>query len=182
MKKLKVLILAMLVMLASLAVNAQDDKSSEQNMSVRVLMPVNKNVKDEALTVLNNRLNQAVTLNGMGSSTNENRFLIVSSVTVLSNEATASVPPQYMAEVEVAVFFVDNINKTILSQETITKKGLDSSNDKAVSKAIQQIQARDPKLKKLIKIGKDKALQDYQATEGKEEQAGDPDVSWIFEQ
>ncbi|MBQ4205572.1 MAG: hypothetical protein II662_02815 [Bacteroidales bacterium] len=181
MKKIKLLIIAALVMLTSLTVKAQE-MSFEQMMPVRVLMPVNKDVKGDALTVLYNRLNQAVTLNGLGSSTNESRFLIVSSVTVLSNEATASVPVQYMAEVEVAVYFVDNMNKIILSQETITKKGLDSTDDNAVSKAIKQIQARDPKLKKLIKIGKDRAIQYYQATEGNEEQDGDPDVSWIFEQ
>lgn len=183
MKRIKVLLIAALVMMASITVKAQQDMSFEQMIPVRVLMPVNKDVKGDALTVLYNRLNQAVTLNGLGSSTNESRFLIVTSVTVLSNEATASVPVQYMAEVEVAVYFVDNVNKIILSQEVITKKGMDSTADNAVGKAIKQIQARDPKLKKLIKIGKDRAIQYYQATEGQEEnKAGDPDVSWIYEQ
>ncbi len=180
MKRIKLLIIAALVMLTSFTVKAQE-MSFEQMMPVRVLMPVNKEVKGDALTVLYNRLNQAVTLNGLGSTTNDSRFLIVSSVTVLSKEATASVPVQYMAEVEVAVYFVDNVSKVILSQEMITKKGLDSTDDLAVSKAIKQIQARDPKLKKLIKIGKDRAIQYYQATEGQEESEGDPDVSWIFE-
>lgn len=180
MKRIKLLIIAALVMLTSFTVKAQE-MSLDQMMPVRVLMPVNKEVKGDALTVLYNRLNQAVTLNGLGSTTNDSRFLIVSSVTVLSKEATASVPVQYMAEVEVAVYFVDNVTKVILSQEMITKKGLDSTDDLAVSKAIKQIQARDPKLKKLIKIGKDRAIQYYQATEGQEESEGDPDVSWIFE-
>lgn len=180
MKRIKLLIIAALVMLTSFTVKAQEI-TFEQMMPVRVLMPVNKEVKGDALTVLYNRLNQAVTLNGLGSTTNDSRFLIVSSVTVLSKEATASVPVQYMAEVEVAVYFVDNVTKVILSQEMITKKGLDSTDDLAVSKAIKQIQARDPKLKKLIKIGKDRAIQYYQATEGQEESEGDPDVSWIFE-
>ncbi|MBO7073813.1 MAG: hypothetical protein J6W12_02750 [Bacteroidales bacterium] len=180
MKRIKLLIIAALVMLTSFTVKAQE-MTFEQMMPVRVLMPVNKEVKGDALTVLYNRLNQAVTLNGLGSTTNDSRFLIVSSVTVLSKEATASVPVQYMAEVEVAVYFVDNVTKVILSQEMITKKGLDNTDDLAVSKAIKQIQARDPKLKKLIKIGKDRAIQYYQATEGQEESEGDPDVSWIFE-
>lgn len=182
MKKIKLLIIAALVMLTSFTVKAQE-MSFEQMIPVRVLMPVNNQVKGDALTVLYNRLNQAVTLNGLGSSTNESRFLIVTSVTVLSNEATASVPVQYMAEVEVAVYFVDNFNKIILSQEMITKKGMDSTEDSAIGKAIKQIQARDPKLKKLIKIGKDRAVQYYQATEGQEESnGGEPNVSWIFEQ
>ncbi|MBQ4205784.1 MAG: hypothetical protein II662_03890, partial [Bacteroidales bacterium] len=113
MKRIKLLIIAALVMLTSFTVKAQE-MSFEQMMPVRVLMPVNKEVKGDALTVLYNRLNQAVTLNGLGSTTNDSRFLIVSSVTVLSKEATASVPVQYMAEVEVAVYFVDNVTKVIL--------------------------------------------------------------------
>lgn len=180
MKKIKFLIIAALIMLTNVTVRAQKEMTYEQMIPVRVLMPVNKEVKGDALTVLYNRLNQAVTLNGLGSSTNESRFLIVTSVTVLSKEATASVPVQYMAEVEVATYFVDNIEKVILSQEMITKKGLDSTDDKAVAKAIQQIQARDPKLKKLIKIGKERAIQYYKATEEKAEDSGEPDVSWIF--
>lgn len=180
MKRIKLLIMAALVMITSLMVKAQNKMDFEQMIPVRVLMPTNKEVRGDALTVLYNRLNQAVTLNGLGSSTNESRFLIVTSVTVLSKEATASVPVQYMAEVEVAVYFVDNIEKIILSQEMITKKGLDSTEDKAVAKAIRQIQARDPKLKKLIKIGKGRAIEYIKATEETEENAGDPDVSWIF--
>lgn len=181
MKRIKFLIIAALIMLTSVTVKAQKEMTFEQMIPVRVLMPINKDVKGDALTVLYNRLNQAVTLNGLGSSTNESRFLIVTSVTVLSKEATASVPVQYMAEVEVATYFVDNIEKVILSQEMITKKGMDSTDDKAVAKAIQQIQARDPKLKKLIKIGKEHAIQYYKATEEQsEESTGDPDVSWIF--
>jgi len=181
MKKIKALIMSAIVLLTTFSVKAQNDMSFEQMIPVRVLMPVNKEIKSDALTVLYNRLNQAVTLNGLGSTTNDSRFLIVSSVTVLSKDATASVPVQYMAEVEVSVYFVDNVTKVILSQEMITKKGLDSTDELAVSKAIKQIQARDPKLKKLIKIGKERAIQYYQATEGQEENAEDPDVSWIFE-
>ena len=182
MKKIKLLIIAALVMLTSFTVKSQQEMSFDQMIPVRVLMPVNNQVKGDALTVLYNRLNQAVTLNGLGSSTNESRFLIVTSVTVLSNEATASVPVQYMAEVEVAVYFVDNVEKIILSQEMITKKGMDSTEDSAIGKAIKQIQARDPKLKKLIKIGKDRAVQYYKATEEQDENSATPDVSWIFNQ
>ena len=182
MKRIKLLIMAAFLMFAGLTVKAQKEMTFDEMIPVRVLMPVNKDIKGDALTVLYNRLNQAVTLNGLGSSTNENRFLIVTSVTVLSNEATASVPVQYMAEVEVALYFVDNVNKVILSQEMITKKGMDSTDNKAISKALQQIQARDPKLKKLIKIGKDRAIQYYKTIEETEESTGDPDVSWVLNQ
>ena len=182
MKKIKTLLLAVLVMISGTLLKAQSEMTFEQMIPVRVIMPVNKQIKGDALTVLYNRVNQAVTLNGLGSSTNESRFLIVTSVTVLSKNVTTSIPPQFMAEVEIAFYFVDNINKVILSQEMITKKGMDNDENKAVAKAIKSIQARDPKLKKLITIGKTRAVEYYKAideTESSEEST--PDVSWIFE-
>ena len=183
MKKIKTLLLAVLVLISGSLLKAQSEMTLEQMIPVRVLMPINKDIKGDALTILYNNINQAVLLNGLGSSTNESRFIIVTSVTVLSKNATASIPPQFMAEVEVAFYFVDNVNKVILAQEMITKKGMDDNDNKAVAKAIKQIKARDPKLKKLITLGKSRAVEYYKAideTESSENAA--PDVSWIFEQ
>ena len=183
MKKIKLFLLAALVMLSGSMLKAQSEMTFEQMIPVRVLMPKNKEIKGDALTVLYNRLNQAVTLNGLGSSTNESRFLIVTSVTVLSKNATNSIPPQFMAEVEMSFYFVDNVNKVILAQEMMTKKGMDNDADKAVAKAIKQVQARDPKLKKLIKIGKERAIEYYKAISDTDssDEITEPDVSWIFE-
>ena len=182
MKKISFILLAALLMLSGSMLKAQDEMSFEQMIPVRVLMTINKEIKGDALTVLYNRLNQAVTLNGLGSSTNESRFLIVTSVTVLSKNATNSIPPQFMAEVEMSFYFVDNVNKIILAQEMVTKKGMDDDADKAVAKAIKLVQARDPKLKKLIKIGKQRAIEYYKAIgENESDEITEPDVSWIFE-
>lgn len=183
MKKIKLFLLAALVMLSGSMLKAQSEMTFEQMIPVRVLMPINKEIKGDALTVLYNRLNQAVTLNGLGSSTNESRFIIVTSVTVLSKNATNSIPPQFMAEVEMSFYFVDNVNKVILAQEMMTKKGMDNDADKAVAKAIKQVQARDPKLKKLIKIGKERAIEYYKAISDTDssDEITEPDVSWIFE-
>lgn len=182
MKKIKILILAAICAISGILC-AQDVMSFEQMIPVRVLMPKNDEVKGDALTVLYNNINQALALNGLGSSTNESRFIIVTSVTILSKNVTTSIPPQYMAEVEVAFYFVDNINKVILAQEMITKKAMDDNDNRAVAKAVKSIKARDPKLKKLINIGKKRAVEYYKAIDEMEssEENADPNVSWIFE-
>ena len=184
MKNIKFLLLALLLSVSSILVKAQDEMTFEQMIPVRVLMPTNSEIKGDALTVLYNHLNQAVSLNGLGATTNESRFLLVTSVTVLSKTVTSSIPPQHVAEVEVAVYFVDNVNKVILSQEIINKNGMADNDAAALSKAIKSIQARDHKLKKLITVGKKRAMEYYKAidqNESTEETGGDPDVSWIFD-
>ncbi|MBR5604508.1 MAG: hypothetical protein IKW51_10010 [Bacteroidales bacterium] len=152
MKKLRTLLLLLALVSVSYMAEAQ---------AIRVMYPSDDNIGEEAASLLYNRLNQAVTLNGIGSTDNSNKFLLISSVTVLSVEPTSTVPVQYMAEVEVAMFIVDNSRKLLMSQETLTKKGVGENKEKAIAESIKTIKARDPKLKKMITIGKDRIVEYY---------------------
>lgn len=152
MKKIKTLLLALFLVSVSYMSEAQ---------SIRVMYPSNDNISDDASSILYNRLNQAVTLNGIGSTDNSNKFLLVPSVTVLSIEPTATVPINYVAEVEIAMYLVDNSKKLLMSQETIVKKGVADNERKAVVEAIKSIKARDPKIKKMITIGKNRIIEYY---------------------
>lgn len=152
MKKIKTLLLTLFLVSVSYMTEAQ---------SIRVMYPSNDNISDEASSILYNRLNQAVTLNGIGSTDNSNKFLLVPSVTVLSIEPTATAPINYVAEVEITMFLVDNSKKLLMSQETIVKKGVADNERKAVVEAIKSIKARDPKIKKMITIGKNRIIEYY---------------------
>lgn len=152
MKKIKTLLLVLFLVSVSYMTEAQ---------SIRVMYPSNDNISDDASSILYNRLNQAVTLNGIGSTDNSNKFLLVPSVTVLSIEPTATAPINYVAEVEITMFLVDNSKKLLMSQETIVKKGVADNERKAVVEAIKSIKARDPKIKKMITIGKNRIIEYY---------------------
>lgn len=152
MKKIRTLLLALFLVSVSYMAEAQ---------SIRVLYPSNDNISEEASSVLYNRLNQAVTLNGIASTDNSNKFLLIPSVTVLSIEQTTTVPINYVAEVEITMFIVDNSKKLLMSQEIFVKKGVADNERKAVVEAIKSIKARDPKIKKMITIGKNRIIEYY---------------------
>lgn len=152
MKKIKTLLTVVFLLSFSFVAEAQ---------AIRVLYPSNDNISDEASSVLYNRLNQAVTLNGIASTDNSNKFLLIPSVTVLSIEQTTTVPINYVAEVEITMFIVDNSKKLLMSQETFVKKGVADNERKAVVEAIKSIKARDPKIKKMITIGKNRIIEYY---------------------
>ena len=152
MKKIRTLLLALFLVSVSYMAEAQ---------SIRVLYPSNDNISEEASSVLYNRLNQAVTLNGIASTDNSNKFLLIPSVTVLSIERTTTVPINYVAEVEITMFIVDNSKKLLMSQEIFVKKGVADNERKAVVEAIKSIKARDPKIKKMITIGKNRIIEYY---------------------
>lgn len=128
---------------------------------IRVMMPSSSGINEQSVLLLYNRLNHVVSLNGIGSTDNTNKFLLIPSVTVVSIEQTASVPVKYVAELEISLFVVDNTRKLLLSQEIITKKGVADNESKAVLEAIKSINSRDPKLKKMIVVAKDRILEYY---------------------
>lgn len=149
---MKVVLLTLFVCIASYMMQAQ---------SLRVMPVSSDDISDEAAMMLYNRLNQAVSLNGMASTDNSNKFLLIPSVTVVSVEATATAPINYVAELEIAIYIVDNSKKLLLSQETLVKKGVGDNEKNAVMEAVKLVKSRDPKLKKIITIAKDRIVDYY---------------------
>lgn len=129
--------------------------------NIRVLPPSTSNLSDDAATTLYNRLNQAVSLNGIGSTDNSNKFLMIPSVIVTSIETTTTTPINYVAELEITIYIVDNDKKLLFSQGTLVKKSVAENETKAVMEAVKSLKARDPKLKKIITVAKDKIIEYY---------------------
>lgn len=152
MKQIKSLFLVSMIVAFVNAIEAQ---------TLRVLPVSSENISENAAELLYNRLNQAVSLNGMASTDNSNKFLLIPSVTVISIEPTPSVPVQYVAEIEISLFLVDNSRKLMMSQEILTKKGVSVDETTAVLEAVKSLKGRDPKLKKMIVNGKNKILDYY---------------------
>lgn len=152
MKQIKSLLLVLMIVAFVNTIEAQ---------TIRVLPVSSENISENAAEMLYNRLNQAVSLNGMASTDNSNKFLLIPSVTVISIEPTPSVPVQYVAEIEISLFLVDNSRKLMMSQEILTKKGVSVDETTAVLEAVKSLKGRDTKLKKMIVNGKNKILDYY---------------------
>lgn len=154
MKKVRLILLLTLLCLVSLKSNAQ---------FINVVSSSLSNIDAKAANMLYDRLNQMVSLNGISSTDNSNKFLLVPYVTVVSIEPTATAPINYVAELEIALYLVDNSKQHIMSQEIMTKKGVADNENKAILEAIKSVKARDPKLKKMLVNGKNRILEYYNA-------------------
>ena len=154
MKRLKLVLMLIMTLVMLRSLDAQ---------SIRVLPVPTSNITDVAAEMLYDRLSQAVVLNGVASTDNSNKFLLVPTVNVLSIEPTPVVPIRFLAEVEISLLLVDNSRKLVISQEILTKKGVAENEKKAVNEAIKSIKARDAKLKKFIVNGKNKIIEYYNA-------------------
>ncbi len=132
-----------------------------ESQNLRVLLPSTSNISNDAALTLYNRLNQSVSLNGIASTDDSNKFLLIPSVVVASIEATATAPINYVAELEITIYIVDNSRKLLFAQETLIKKGIGENETKAVMEAVKSLKARDPKLKKIITVAKNKIVEYY---------------------
>ena len=132
-----------------------------ESQNLRVLLPSTSNISNDAALTLYNRLNQSVSLNGIASTDDSNKFLLIPSVVVASIEATATAPINYVAELEITIYIVDNSRKLLFAQETLIKKGTGENETKAVMEAVKSLKARDPKLKKIITVAKNKIVEYY---------------------
>lgn len=179
-EKIKIFIIATAILLPLFS-KAQNVEF--ENLKVYVVMPENENINTELLTSFKDRLYEAVSLNAQGSFEAANRFVLLPIVNIAAKDVTTSIPPQFVAEVEVALYFADNQEKTILSQTVITKKGMADSEGKAVAKALRSVQARDKKIKRLFDEGKSNLAKYFSNNAGEAiiDTVQVKDTNWIIE-
>ncbi len=184
MKQLLYILYCINLLLSPTTGSGQDMNQEKMNaVKLQVLKPLGLEEQDGAASFLEERLTQAVILNGIVSATS--RFVLVTSIRELSSRVTPSTPPQYVTELEVNCYIADQTEKIILQQTTFNVKGVARSTAKTYLNAIGMIQARNPKLKTLINKGKEKIIAYYQTLdEESPERANtgtkEPDTEWIL--
>lgn len=114
---------------------------------------------DNATLILQERLKQAVVLNG--AARDNSPFRLETEVLLLSCQATPSTPIQMIAELEIICSITDLLKEQTVQQTTFQLRGIDTTKDKAILNAVKQLRARDPKLKKCIVRGKEKLMESY---------------------
>lgn len=137
-------------------INPEDIK----RVKIQVTAPRGLEKLPNVTSLLENRLNQAVALNGTGTTCS--RFLLVCRIQELNSRVTPSAPPQYVSELEISCFIADRIEKTILQQSSFQVKGVARTKEKAIMNAVESVQARNAQLKKFITRGKEKIVAYYQ--------------------
>ncbi|EPR70697.1 hypothetical protein ADIWIN_3344 [Winogradskyella psychrotolerans RS-3] len=113
-----------------------------------------------AKNLLENKLNQIATMNGMGGSQNS-RFIITPNITLLFKEVLPGPPRKVVITLEVYFYIGDGMKGTLFSSETLKVKGVGTSDTKAYISAIKQIKAKNPIFKNFVDQGKVKIIEYY---------------------
>lgn len=128
----------------------------ETEVYLQVLSPAGSETPAKAKDILYKRLKEAVILNGLQSDASP--YVLETQVLLLSCTASPSAPIQFIAEIEITCSVTNRIRQHTVQQTSFSLKGIAPNKEKAILKAVMQLNARHPQLKKLILGGKEKIL------------------------
>ncbi len=118
-----------------------------------------KDVSYTAANALESKLLRMVTANGFASLNND--FVITAVPSLTNIDVTATVPAQFVADVDVEIFVLNNLEQVIIDQVVIPLKGLGQSKDKAVVGAINQLNVKGPDVRRFMDNVRTKVLDYY---------------------
>ncbi len=161
MKK-TILILGMLV--ANLFCFAQNSGGKTDDIGRISLTPIMPDqlgsITPAALKMLENKLGQIATQNGLGGSANK-RFIITANVTELSKDVTPTAPPMIAYTLDVTIYVGDVMTRTKYGSTNVQVKGVDVNETKAYISALKNIKPNSPELQSFLDKTKGKIIEYY---------------------
>lgn len=112
-----------------------------------------------ASSALERKLTSMATANGFAGMSD--RFLLTAIPEVMSVSMTPTAPAQFVVEVEVEVYVVNNPEEVIVGQTVYSLKGVGASEQKAVISAINQINVRSVETRRFLENARAKIIEYY---------------------
>ena len=121
------------------------------------------NVPPGAVKLLNNKLSQIASGNGMGGNKSFPRFIITADIDVLTKDITPTAPPKTALTLAVNLYIGDGIEGTVFASEYIELKGIGNNETKAFIQSFRPLNPRNKKFNEFIETGKKKIIEYYNA-------------------
>jgi hypothetical protein len=155
-------IILILVIFQVLYLNAQNKLSDVNRIVLNTYVPIQAEpLPDQAKSLLENKLSQIASNNGMGGSAINPRFVLMANTAVISKDIIAG-PPQMLAyNLEITLFIADAIEQKKFANTTIEVKGVGTNENKAYIEAIKNINVKNKDIIAFIEQGKNKIIDLY---------------------
>jgi hypothetical protein len=163
MKKTLLFLFALVVCI--LTTKAQNDLTKSDDLARISLTPVVPEQMDgmpeNALSVLENKLQQIATVNGLGASDYNPRFIITCKVVLVTKDIIPGPPAMHAYNMDMTMYIVDYFSKNVFSTTTVPVKGVGTNENKAYINGISNINANSNQFKSFIEKGKQKIIEYY---------------------
>jgi hypothetical protein len=149
------------MLFSSISLIAQKDINND-GINLGAYIPEQiETIPSYARSMLQNKLIQIITNNGISDNGYNSRFIITPNITVLSKNITATAPPKVALNLGVAFYIGDGIAGKLFSSETVQIKGVGTNETKAYIAALRQIKPKNTLIQNLIVKGKERIIEYY---------------------
>ena len=137
------------------------DASVSGNIPITVVGSAQQNVPEGTNTFIENKLQQIISQNGLGSADYSGRFVITASFMPVTKDIVPGPPKQFAENLDVTFYIVDNIDQKIFSSTTVSARAVDASEEKVLNKAIRSINVKSPQMTSFVNEGREKIVNYY---------------------
>jgi hypothetical protein len=124
-------------------------------------LPADMSITGEAKKLLETKLKEIASINGMGGSAINARFIITASVNTGTKDIISGAPQQIAQKLNVTLFVGDAVSNTIFSSVTISLKGVGTNENKAYIDAFNSINPKNKEVISFLEDGKNKIISYY---------------------
>lgn len=163
MKKVLYVVLFMLFV-ASEQVVVADDTS---RLTINICQPDYAIIPDSAKQLLESKMQQILTMNGVIDNSKYNRrFVMTSKVNVLSKDIISGMPQKVSQKLEVIFMIGDVLENKVYNSVSLNVVGVDLTEQKSFIKAINTIRPNNPALTEFIVNSKTRIIDFYKENAG----------------
>jgi len=111
-----------------------------------------------ASSLLENKMQQIATFNGLGASSTSPRFIITVNLSVISKDIIPGPPTLIAMNIDATFYIADYRTQTVFSTKTISLKAVGDNPNKAYIDGIKNINANSDEFKSFVEEGKNKII------------------------
>ena len=138
----------------------------EGKIKLTALVPEEDGLSTSEMKLIESKLIQMSTANGVGGLGGSPRFVLAPEVTVLSKDVTSTAPPKHLLNYDITFYVADIVSGTVFATENIQIKGVGESDARAFIAAFKNLNVKDARFQKFIKTAQEKILAYYKAHGG----------------
>lgn len=149
-------IILLLFVVTVISMYAQTDQ-----LYISVIQPERDDIPSEAGKLLERKMVQLLTANGISSLDTNNRFVITAKADVTSKDIVASTPQRVSEKIDLTLLIGDMVENKVFETITLPLIGIGINENKAFISAINQIKPQNKDLVVFLNRGKDEIVNYY---------------------
>lgn len=148
--------------MCAICIQAQERLDDISRVTIHAYIPENENLPYESRKLLETKLSQLISANGIADNENAVRFVLTAKVNVISKDILAGPPQQISQKLDITLILGDIEEDKRYLQLTIPAVGIGQSIEKSYISAFKDINPRNTSITAFFQEGKRKILAYYQ--------------------